>query len=405
MVNASLNNLVVNAKKQDSDSNILANPRIRVRNKEKAKIMIGDRVPVITTTSTATGFVSESVSYVDVGLKLEVEPTIYLDHEVAIKVNLEVSSIVKEITSNAGTLSYQIGTRNASTALKLKDGEMQILGGLIQNQDTHSSNKIPGLGDFPMLGRLFGSDQGNTQKTEIVLAITPHMIRTVHRPMLSNAEFESGTESSLGSASLSISTAAPEGETKPTNTASIGNTNQVQNTSATPATSGQSAQQPLANSSASLAVANDSGLATVTPAESAGLNLTWQGPLQVKVGDQFSAVLRLQSQQSITSLPLLIGFDPTALQVVNVAEGDFLKQAGGQTNFTSRVDSQAGKVFVGDVRQASGINGTGSVVTLVFKAIKAMSQAQVQLLSITPAPMPQGEPISLPVVFGVTVTN
>jgi type II secretory pathway component HofQ len=109
-----------------------------VRNKEKAKILIGDRVPVITTTSNVTGFVSESINYVDVGLKLEVEPSIYLDEEVAIKVNLEVSSLVREIISKSGSLAYQIGTRGASTVLRLKDGETQILAGLISDEDRSS---------------------------------------------------------------------------------------------------------------------------------------------------------------------------------------------------------------------------------------------------------------------------
>src|SRR6185312_13964719 len=87
-------------KQQDGITNVLANPRIRVKNKEKAKIHIGDRVPVITTTAAATGgFVSESVTYLDIGLKLEVEPLISLDDEVGIKVGLEVSNIVREVKS------------------------------------------------------------------------------------------------------------------------------------------------------------------------------------------------------------------------------------------------------------------------------------------------------------------
>src|SRR4029078_12658499 len=104
-----------------SGASVLANPRIRVKNKEKARIHIGDRVPVITTTAAATGgFVSESVTYLDVGLKLEVEPLIYLEGGVGIKVGLEVSNIVQEVkTGSAGSLAYQIGTRNATTNLRL----------------------------------------------------------------------------------------------------------------------------------------------------------------------------------------------------------------------------------------------------------------------------------------------
>ncbi|MEN9865345.1 MAG: hypothetical protein RL748_935, partial [Pseudomonadota bacterium] len=134
-INLTIGNTTLHARKEDADSNILANPRIRVRNKEKAKIMIGDRVPIVTTTSTATGFVADSVNYVDVGLRLDVEPNIYLDGEVSIKLGLEVSNIVREVTSKSGTQSYQIGTRNANTVLRLKDGETQVLAGLINDED------------------------------------------------------------------------------------------------------------------------------------------------------------------------------------------------------------------------------------------------------------------------------
>jgi general secretion pathway protein D len=153
----------------DSDVNLLANPRIRARNREKAKILIGDRVPNITSTITATGFSSESITYIDVGLKLDFEPTIYLDNEVAIKVTLEVSNIVDKVTTKTGTVAYQIGTRTASSVLRLKDGENQLLAGLISDEDRRTASKLPFLGDIPILGRLFGSHSDEGIKTEIVL--------------------------------------------------------------------------------------------------------------------------------------------------------------------------------------------------------------------------------------------
>ena len=197
-INLNVGSTTVNARKEDSDSNILANPRIRVRNKEKAKIMIGDRVPVITTTSTATGFVADSVSYVDVGLKLDVEPNIYLDDEVSIKLNLEVSNLVKEVISKSGTQSYQIGTRNATTVLRLKDGETQILAGLISDEERSTANKVPGIGELPVLNRLFGSSKDTKDRSEIVLSITPHLIRALRRPDLNDADFPSGSENRVG---------------------------------------------------------------------------------------------------------------------------------------------------------------------------------------------------------------
>lgn len=190
---------VATAKKTDSDSNTLANPRIRVRNKEKAKVVIGDKLPTITTTisSGVGGFASESVNYVDVGLTLNVEPTIYLNSEVGIRISLEVSNLVDTITTSSGTTAYRIGTRSATTMLQLKDGENQVLAGLIKNEDRSSGSHLPGVGDVPLLGRLFGSKQDTRDKTEVVLSITPHLIRNIQRPAAATSEFSAGTEASF----------------------------------------------------------------------------------------------------------------------------------------------------------------------------------------------------------------
>jgi general secretion pathway protein D len=188
----------VNLRKDDSDVNILANPRIRVKNREKAKIHIGDKVPVITSNTTSTGIVSESVSYLDVGLKLDVEPSVMMRDDVQIKVGLEVSNIVREIRSNNGTLTYQIGTRNAGTTLRLKDGETQVLAGLISDEDRSSASRIPGLGDIPLLGRLFSNHRDERNKTEIVLLITPRVLRSDASRQPAITEFRGGSENSIG---------------------------------------------------------------------------------------------------------------------------------------------------------------------------------------------------------------
>jgi general secretion pathway protein D len=189
----------VTAKKTDGDANTLANPRIRVRNKEKAKVVIGDKLPTITTTisSGVGGFASESVTYVDVGLTLNVEPTIYLNNEVGIRISLEASTLVDTIQTKSGTTAYRIGTRSAATMLQLKDGENQVLAGLIKNDERSSGTKLPGLGDLPIVGRLFGSTQDTRDKTEVVLSITPHLVRNIQRPPTSVSEFSAGTEASF----------------------------------------------------------------------------------------------------------------------------------------------------------------------------------------------------------------
>lgn len=190
--------LIFNLKRLDTDTNLLANPRVRVRNKEKAKVHIGEKVPVITTTSTANVGVSESVTYLDVGLKLDMEPSVYLEEEVAMKVGLEVSNILETINRASGTQTYRLGTRNTATTLRLKDGETQILAGLIQDEDRKSINKVPGISNIPLLGKLFSNTNSNHLKTEIVLLITPHIIRNITQPDADVSQFYSGTVEAVG---------------------------------------------------------------------------------------------------------------------------------------------------------------------------------------------------------------
>jgi len=172
----------LNFKLQDTETRILASPRIRARNREKAKIMIGDRVPTIinnvTPVNGGSSVVTGTVTYQDVGLKLEFEPQVYASNDVGIKINLEVSNIAREFTDTQGSRSYQIGTRNASTFLRLADGETQVLGGLITDEERNTADKIPGLGHLPVVGRLFGNSSTNKSRSEIVLAITPRVLRS-----------------------------------------------------------------------------------------------------------------------------------------------------------------------------------------------------------------------------------
>lgn len=222
--NTTVNSLLVpqlsaalNLQLTDSDTNILASPRIRARNKEKAKIMVGDKVPVITnvlaSAGTGTGnaaagagnnnFITGSIQYLDVGLKLEVEPQVYAEGDVAIKINLEVSNVAQTITTQTGT-AYQIGTRNAQTVLRLKDGETQVLAGLINNADRNTAAKVPGLGQFPILGRLFSNNKDDKTKTEIVLSITPRIIRPLLVNDISRADVFVGSEAAIRSRPLRV---------------------------------------------------------------------------------------------------------------------------------------------------------------------------------------------------------
>jgi len=207
---AQLGNMSLNLSQQDDNVNVLANPRIRVVNKEKAKVMIGDRVPVVTVTTSPTGGFAENVTYVDVGLKLDVEPVIYRGSDISIKVGMEVSTISGSQTTKLGTVAYSFGTRNATTTLRLKDGETQVLAGLISDEDRDSAKKIPAAGELPVFGKLFGANRDQSKKTEIILSITPRLVR--HSILRDNVEleFQSGPESRLKQASsASVQDSAP----------------------------------------------------------------------------------------------------------------------------------------------------------------------------------------------------
>jgi len=197
---------------QKGDANLLANPRVRVRNKQSAKILIGERVPVITTTSTANVGNSESVSYLDVGLKLDIEPTVSRDDEVSMRIALEVSNILETITRLSGAQYYRIGTRNTSTSLRVRDGETNILAGLIQRDERHSNTGVPGLNELPVAGRLFGAGNDSDTRTEIVLLITPRIVRNLDVPGVGLQEFLSGTESSTGASPIQLGTATGQGQ-------------------------------------------------------------------------------------------------------------------------------------------------------------------------------------------------
>ena len=198
--------LRLNLNGQNSDTNVLANPRIRVKNREKAKVHIGDKLPVFTTTATANVGVSASVNYLDVGLKLDVEPSVTLDDEVSIRIGLEVSSIVKEIVGPSNSLAYQVGTRSASTTLRLKNGETQVLAGLISDEERKATSHIPGIGEIPVLGRAFGSQKDTSSKTEIILLITPRIVRNIHRPAYARPALDSGTAAAVGAPPLGVRT-------------------------------------------------------------------------------------------------------------------------------------------------------------------------------------------------------
>ncbi|MET1117142.1 MAG: cohesin domain-containing protein [Comamonas sp.] len=334
-VGVGVGSLLLNLRREVGDFNTLANPRIRSRSREKATILIGDKLPVVTTTAGSNGFISESITYQDVGLKLEVEPIVSPDDEVAIKLSLEVSAVAGEVRSTGGSLAYQIGTRNASTTLRLRDGETQLLGGLISKSDRNSSNRIPGLGDLPVAGRLFSSNKDDVNNTELVLAITPRILRSAPRPELSQAEMWVGTENFT-----------------------------------------RLRRRPGAqvNASGAKASSTDAGAPVGSSVDvgplPAGLSLQFKGPESIKAGETFTVALHAASGAPLTGMPMDVRFAPEHLQVVGVSEGPFFRQSSAASSFTHAVNAAQGRVSIGLLSNAEkGVTGSGDLVLLRLKAL------------------------------------
>jgi len=398
-------------------TNVLSSPRIRARNKEKAKVLIGDRVPVVTSGSSATTggtYSTSNVQYIEVGLTLDVQPSIHLDGNVAIKMGLEVSSILKTIQvpiGNGGTtLAYQIGTRNVNTTLELKDGETQVLAGLIQDSDQRNSSHIPGLGDLPILGRLFGSVGTTRDKSEIVLAITPRILRAQTRPSSETTEFWYGSETQSRSAPFSggagpttpgasTGPVVPGGVSFATGGVSGGAGQGLAPTAiprAAPTRLEASAAPPPASGAAegpagAADAANAAGTASAAgaapsvreagggppaPAAAAGGAkpvVTIEGPDAAKVGDEIAVGVRLTSGQPLGRVRAQVRFDATALQLVSAEPGD-LAPAGD----ASKVDVRPGGVQLDLAGSADApVAGGGTIVNMRFRVVAARSPLSI----------------------------
>lgn len=353
-IGVSIGNVTLNLRREVGDFNILANPRIRARNREKARVLIGDRFPVVsTTTSATTAMISESITYLDVGLKLDVEPVVSPDDDVTIKLGLEVSAIAGTVRTAGGSLAYQVGTRNANTTLRLRDGETQVLAGLISNDDRMSATRIPGLGDLPIAGRLFSSQKDEYQRTELILAITPRVLRSAARPDISQAELWIGTDN------------APRLKNPPSTAALL-----------SAAAPGPAAFQMSATASVP---ADDKAVDTADSAR-----LTWQGPVQVKVGEVFAAPLQLVSGTLLRGAMVELEYPANLLEIVEVSEGAFFKQGGGQTSFTQNVAAAEGRITLGVLRSdLTGASGAAPLAELRMRA-KAAGGIELKVASLRP---------------------
>lgn len=163
----------INALLAKGEAKLLARPRITTIDGQEAKILIGERIPVQTETTDSTGHTSTTTQYVDAGIKLTFTPRINEGGQITAKVHTEVSdaTLVPDIKA------YKINTREAETNVRLKDGETMVIGGLIRTDETSTVTKVPLLGDLPLLGGLFRNSNKVKDETEVVIFLTPHIVK------------------------------------------------------------------------------------------------------------------------------------------------------------------------------------------------------------------------------------
>ena len=363
-------NATYNLGKTLAKGEVLSNPKIRVKNKEKAKFNVGTRVPI--TTTTLNGTVSQvNVQYVDVGVKVNAEPTIQLNNEISIKLSLEVSSILQKETvgSDKSTSVVTIGTRNVDTVLSLKDGETSIIGGLIQNSNNNDKTKIYLLSDIPLIGPLFTNSNSSKDKTELMLAITPRLVRGLSVPLPGLASFASGKEDHP-----SLVRPMSSFDVEPVFDGAF-QSNGIEKKNGTPFTPAKNSDLPV--TILPLPVVIQPAVAppaTVVPVATSMQRSLLQiaAPSSTSVGQQFNLDIKISDANDLVNAPFILSFDPTLVDFVAISEGSFMKNDGKPTIFGSTADPVAGTVTVtlGRASGNSGVSGGGSLATASFKAKK-----------------------------------
>jgi general secretion pathway protein D len=224
--------LIMNLIKNDSTTKVLANPTVRILDRQKARLLIGQRRPFLississvpsvssgtvgtttgTTTSGAVTTTQTNVEYRDLGLKMTLTPTVHLDGEVTVEINFEISAIGPAIADVPGAnLLPPVNTRNLDTFIKVRNGETRLLGGLYQEDASVANSKMPFLSEIPLVGRLFMSPNEQRSRTDVMISLTPRIVKAMNRPDADIESFNSGTADSFGPAAP----AAPGGMVAP----------------------------------------------------------------------------------------------------------------------------------------------------------------------------------------------
>ncbi|MFH1288475.1 MAG: secretin N-terminal domain-containing protein [bacterium] len=359
-INLSLPSVWYNLVNDKSFAKILANPRIRVTNKQKAKIMIADRIPVEISSSTKDSegkeTINTQVQYKDVGIKLDVEPNIHFDNQVTVKINLEVSSIV-EYTSKGYPL---IRTRNVESFIRLKDGESKILGGLISDEERKGASKVPVLHKIPFLGTLFTSSRDQKIETEIIMRITPRIVdkAVLSRDAAASPEIVVSSSDSVKTDLLQEVPPLPKEESAIGESVEEAFARMQELVEEKTASDEAEVENPKDDLSDQLDVSS---------------NVIYISPQikNVKMNEEFSLDVSVNSSSNLYAAPFYLTYNPKLLQFISAKEGSFLGQDGNSTTFLFSNDVNRGRIIIGLTRmgQVKGVSGSGTLISVSFKAV------------------------------------
>jgi general secretion pathway protein D len=351
----------------DSNTKLLQNPQIRALDGQKATLKIGDRVPVATGSFQpgiggvgVNPLVNTQFQYLDVGVNIDITPRVHAGREVTLKMSLDISAVTSHV--NIGGIDQPvIGQRKIEHEIRLKDGEVNLLGGILEDAQTRSLSGIPGLASIPILKYLFSQTNTEHRENEIVFVLIPHIIRGPEASRSNLDMLDVGTANALELRRTGSKPPAPAPAVAPSTTPP------PQMQPATP--------PPLTPQPAQPAPQNPP-----SEAGAAGSFLFDPPALTQAKGATFTVNVMVSGGQNVYSVPLQLNYDANQLQVVNVSNGGFLSQDGQAVALVHRDDPSTGTLQVTATRPpgAGGVSGQGAVVTLTFMA-KAPGQSQLTI--------------------------
>lgn len=371
----------------NANTRIIQSPQIRASDNQKASLKIGDRVPVATGSFQPgiggvgiNPLVNTQFQYIDVGVNVDITPQVHANREVSLKVTVDVSSVTSHV--NIGGIDQPvIGQRKIEHEIRLKEGEVNLMGGILEQSDIKSLAGIPGLGQIPLLKYLFASEHTEKHDSEIVFALIPHIVRGPELSALNEKALDVGTGTSI---ELRRNLGAPNGNTphpvsqsRPAEgrpSAGAAAPVPIQPTPAAP-------NQTTSQQQAQLQPEVPSQPASLTPPMAGPVSLSFDPPVVSQpAGSTFPVNVVLSGGQDVFSVPLQISYDPKLLQLVNVSNGPFLSQDGQPVALVHRDDPASGMLQVTATRPPSsgGAAGQGPVLTLTFMA-KAVGQGSIAI--------------------------